>query len=359
MKHHLESRQVFSRIAELRQDGVRAALATILRVRGSAYRHEGAKLLVAEDGSTVGNVSGGCLELDVREVAHRVIARGVPEFREYCSGSEEVAAWDLGLGCEGEVELLVEPVHELPVDLLPYFDGDEPFVLCEVVPSDTGRQLVVTARTTAGHIGSAELDAAVTMRARQLLTDGASPGVHEVMARKVFFDLFAPPPHLMVIGAGDDARPLVAMALGVGFRVTVVDRRPALLVAERFPAGTRLVEENALPAAAGVPARDHFAVIMNHHYADDERWLRTLLATEVGYIGVLGPRQRTDRMLSRLGDGEPVEDPRVHGPIGLDIGTDGAEQVALAVLAEIMAVRSGRAAQSLRERTSPIHAPEG
>ena len=112
MKQWLETREVLDRLAELRREGTRAALATVVRVRGSAYRHEGAKLLVAEDGGTTGNVSGGCLEQDVREVALQVIRTGRPELRSYCSSADEIAAWDLGVGCEGQVDVLVEPALE-------------------------------------------------------------------------------------------------------------------------------------------------------------------------------------------------------------------------------------------------------
>src|SRR5256886_13711955 len=109
MKQWLETREVLDRLAQLAQAGRRTALATVVRVRGSAYRHEGAKLLVAEDGSTTGNVSGGCLEQDVREVCLQVIRSGRAELRSYCSSADEIEAWDLGVGCEGEVLVFVEP----------------------------------------------------------------------------------------------------------------------------------------------------------------------------------------------------------------------------------------------------------
>src|SRR2546428_9885361 len=112
MKQWLETREVLDRLALLVRAGGRGALATVVRVRGSAYRREGAKLLVAEDGSTTGSVSGGCLEQDVREVALQVVRSGHPEMRSYCSSADEVEAWDLGIGCEGQVDVLVEPALE-------------------------------------------------------------------------------------------------------------------------------------------------------------------------------------------------------------------------------------------------------
>src|SRR2546422_4903152 len=133
MKQWLETREVLDRLALLVRAGGRAALAAVVRVRGSAYRHEGAKLLVAEDGSTVGNVSGGCLEQDVREVALQVLGSGTPELKRYCSSSDEIAAWDLGVGCDGQVDVLVEPVVADRPRERALLDGREPFVVCTVI----------------------------------------------------------------------------------------------------------------------------------------------------------------------------------------------------------------------------------
>jgi xanthine/CO dehydrogenase XdhC/CoxF family maturation factor len=150
----------------------------------------------------------------------------------------------------------------------------------------------------------------------------------------------------------------VRFAAEVGFRVVVVDRRPGYLTVDRFPAAAALMQNagDELDEALSLDA-ECFAVVMNHNFADDQAYLRALLKTPVAYIGVLGPRQRTDRMLRSLVAEGPLDEGRVYGPVGLDIGTDGAEQVALAVIAEVLAVRSGRRARSLRERLAPIHAP--
>src|SRR5439155_1465741 len=183
MKQWHETREVLDRLAELAREGKRAALATVVRVRGSAYRHEGAKLLVGEDGSTTGNVSGGCLEQDVREVALQVIRSGKAELRNYCSSADEIEAWDLGVG------------------------------------------LIMTADDSAGDLESTELNGAVTTQARALLGTEQS-GLHVIAGRSVFFYVFCPPPQLVLLGAGEDARPLARLAADVGFRVVVVDRRP-------------------------------------------------------------------------------------------------------------------------------------
>jgi xanthine/CO dehydrogenase XdhC/CoxF family maturation factor len=357
VKRWLETRQVVEQLGAWHRDGVRAALATVVRVRGSAYRHEGAKLAVAEDGRGCGNVSGGCLEEDVREVALRVIATGMPERRSYCGGANEISAWDLGVGCEGEVEILIEPITGDVAAERTALAAEEPFVLVTslegIAPPDA--EGAAESASPAGSTSGARTilhgdDAAAWIAAGDSRLD-------EHKGASVFVDVLRPPPRLLVVSAGDDARHLARLAADVGFRVIVADRRPGLLTADRFPAAVRLVEADAAQLSERVVLdADSFAVVMTHHFADDTAYLRALLKSPVRYLGVLGPRQRTERILGILRAEQPVDDARIFGPVGLDIGTDGAEQVALAVIAEILAVRSGRRPQSLRERTAPIHA---
>jgi len=358
MKQWLETREVLDFLSAARTAGKRVALATVVRVRGSAYRHEGAKLAVAEDGSNAGNVSGGCLEQDVREVALRVIRSGEPELRSYCSSADEIAAWDLGVGCEGQVDVFVEPAEARPREgqLL---EGRAAFAVCTDLGARApgpGTRLIVTRDSVEGDLGSKEVADRAVALARGLLETGES-GIHEIAGRSVFFDVLLPPPQLVLLGAGDDARPLVRFATDVGFRVVVVDRRAGFLTRERFPGAAALMRSSGDELGVALPLDvDCYAVVMTHNFADDQAYLRALLKTPVCYIGMLGPRQRTDRILRNLAAEGPVDDARVYGPVGLDIGTDGAEQVALAVIAEVLAVRSGRRARSLRERMAPIHA---
>jgi len=361
MKQWLETREVLDFLTAARTAGKRAALATVVRVRGSAYRHEGAKLVVAEDGSTAGNVSGGCLEQDVREVALQVIRAGEPQLRSYCSSADEIAAWDLGVGCEGQVDVYVELAEPRPQERA-LLNERRAFVCCGAMPGKEerpgkGKRLIVTSDGAEGDLGSNDLNARATEQARELLGTGES-GIHEIAGRSVLFDVLVPPPQLVVLGAGDDARPLVRFAADVGFRVVVVDRRPAFLTVDRFPAAAALIQSAGDELGAALPLdAECYAVVMNHNFADDQAYVRALLKTPVAYVGMLGPRQRTERILRNLAAEGPMDEGVVYGPVGLDIGTDGAEQVSLAVIAEILAVRSGRRARSLRERQAPIHAP--
>jgi xanthine dehydrogenase accessory factor len=360
MKQWLETRQVFEQLATWHAAGVRAALATVVRVNGSAYRHEGAKLIVSEQETSVGNVSGGCLEADVREVGQRVLRSGVAELRSYCGGSDEIAAWDLGVGCDGEVEILVEPMSSPRLYERQALAAEEPYVavtlLRESRECGEAPRLVINHAGAFGTLSDATLDAAVRDQAPGWIAAGESVtithGVHRLLV-----DVLVPPPRLVVVSAGDDARILARLSAEVGFRVVVVDRRPGLLTRERFPAQVTLLESDATRLNELLVLDEHaFCVVMTHDFADDANYLRALLRTPVRYIGMLGPRQRTERILARLRTEGPVDASRIYGPVGLDIGTDGAEQVALAVLAEVLAVRSGRQPQSLRDRRAPIHA---
>jgi xanthine/CO dehydrogenase XdhC/CoxF family maturation factor len=355
VKQWLETRQILAQIAALRREGTPAALATVVRVRGSAYRHPGAKLVVGEDGSSVGNVSGGCLEQDVRDVAHRVLASGVPERRTYCGGSSEIAAWDLGVGCDGEVEILIEPVLSDRQSERGLMEAEAPFV---VITRLEGGQ--VDADHPPDAVPGADRELHRVVLAGDAAGEWLALGYSQIVEQddlSLFVDVLMPPPRLLVVSAGDDARHLARLADEVGFRVVVADRRPGLLRADRFPSSVRLVETDAARLGERVVLEaNSFAVVMTHHFADDTDYLRALLRGPARYLGVLGPRQRTERILGILRAEGPVDESRIFGPVGLDIGTDGAEQVALSILAEILTVRSGRPARSLRDRRAPIHA---
>lgn len=271
MKHWSETRAVMDRLAALERAGLRAALATVVRVRGSAYRHEGAKLLVAEDGSMTGNVSGGCLEQDVREVALGVIRSGRAELRSYCSGSDEGAPWDLGVGCEGHVDVYIEPVSRGRRKIRSLLDGRTAFAACTLLETaGGGSRLLVWGDRVEGRLGLLGLDERALVAAREALAAGRS-AVHELGGHQVFIDAFLPPPQLVVFGGGEDARPLARFAVDAGFQVTVVDHRPAYLAPDRFPVQVRRVEcrPEHLSQVLRLDERG-YAVVMNHHFAHDQ-----------------------------------------------------------------------------------------
>lgn len=336
MKHWQETAEILAQAGDAADAGRGAAIATVVRIRGSAYRRPGAKLLVREDGLTSGGVSGGCLEADVRERALRALRDSAPRLLHYETGGDDREVFGLGLGCNGAVDVFVQPVTtpaflEAARRLRELLAGDEPFTVSTVLTGpDAGR---VSVRAGAGETG---------------VEAGPAGGA------QVFTEALRPPPHLLVVGAGDDALPLVRYATDAGFRVSLVDHRPAWLAAGRYPPEVRRFElraEGEAPPGLQL-GRDTYAVVKTHHLAHDREWVRKLLATEVAYVGVLGPRARVEDLLDQVG---AAGDGRVFGPVGLDLGADGPEQVALSVVAELLAVRARRAPLHLRERKGAIH----
>lgn len=359
--HWKETTDIVDRIAQLDSLGRSAAIATVVRITGSAYRRPGARLLVEDDGRTLGGVSGGCLEADVRDVARTMMRSRIPRLLHYDTGADDQIVWGLGLGCYGSVDVFVQSVDAPDVrDLLhavrPLLHGDDPFAICTVIsgPTDVGRSVVVdTHGVQAVSTGPQGPDRDLKRLADACLTSQVST-LHAVDSRLVFAEILAPLPRLVVCGAGEDARPLVAYASDSGYAVTVVDHRAAFLSSDRFPAARRLVElrpEDG-PAALGIDS-DTAVVIQTHSLAHDRDWLRHFLRTDASYIGLLGPRARTDQILRQIGE---QASRRVYGPVGLDLGAEGPAQIAISIVAELLAVRADHTPQHLRDRGAAIHA---
>lgn len=363
MNHWKETAEILARLAELTAAGRRAALATVVHISGSAYRRPGAKFLIEETGDTLGSVSGGCLEADVREVARQqVLATGTPSLRHYSTGADEDMVWGLGLGCNGLIDIFIQPATSGPLEALAdplqqLVAGDAPFALLTVLEGEGAGAMLVAGPEGSihGSLGSPNLDAQALEHAHRLIGSGRSGG-ETIAGRRVFIEVLPPPPHLIVCGAGDDARPLVAYAADAGFRVTLVDHRPALLDKAAFPqASQRLLARPEDPGISLPPAERSLAVVMAHSLAIDREWVRRHLEAGVLYVGVLGPRARTESILQEIGAAEPDAD-RVFGPVGLDIGADGPRQVALSIVAELLAHIARREPRHLRASREPIHA---
>jgi xanthine dehydrogenase accessory factor len=362
LKHWQETAALLGRAARLAEDGRRAAMATVVRIVGSAYRRPGAKLLVDDQGGTRGSVSGGCLEADVREVGLAVLGGAAPRLLHYDTGSDDRTVWGLGLGCNGSVDILVQPATttaalESGRRIRELLRGDSAFAVSTVLIGErAGQVLVFPAGRVSGATaitGDAALDREIASAAAGALAQGVSV-VQDVGGTQVFTEVLVPPPHVVLFGAGDDAIPLARFAAEAGFRVTVVDHRPAFLDEVRFPADVRLVLRRPEEGLGGLPtARDTYAVVKAHSLATDREWLRQLVATEVPYIGLLGPRQRTEEILRQI---QAAPDGRIYGPVGLDLGAEGPEQVALSIVAELLAARAGREPRHLRAREGSIHA---
>jgi xanthine/CO dehydrogenase XdhC/CoxF family maturation factor len=366
-----EIADVLAAIESLSAKGERMALATIVAVRGSTYRRPGARLLIPEEGAPVGNISGGCLESDVADMARIVMEEGRARLAGWDLTADDDDVWGLGLGCNGAIEVFIEPADraaEVAGALRMALDEEVPICLVTVLESEAadlvapGARLVVRpSGSVEGSLGHADVDAEAIVAARDLLAAQRSEIRTFVHGVRAFVEVLEPPLRLLVCGAGHDAIPLVAVAAGIGWRPVVVDDRPAFLNHERFPTAQAFVAlETPDEVAAKAPADPRtFAVVMTHNYLRDRDYLRGLLKTDVGYVAMLGPAARTQRLLMdleeegvALGDDDRA---RIHGPAGLDLGAEGPEEIAQAIVAQIVAVRHGRGGGHLRERPGPIH----
>jgi xanthine dehydrogenase accessory factor len=352
----------------------RMALATIVAVRGSTYRRPGARLLVRASGEWVGNVSGGCLEDDVVDVARAVMMDGEPRLVAFDLSADDEAVWGWGLGCSGAMDVFVEPaehVASVAGPILRALEEGRSLAVVTVLTSEvrgvaSGRHLLVDPHGAwEGTLGDPEADEMAAARAVAAIEDGGSATDSVTVEDgevRAFFEVVSPPPRMVICGAGHDAIPLVRFAAGLGFRATVLDDRREFLNAERFPEAAALVyvrrTEDAAEAVVG--ASDTFVVVMSHNYLRDRGYLRSFLGSDVAYIGCLGPRRRLERLLEDLrGDGVelgPEDQAKLHGPAGLDLGAEGPEEIAWAIVAEVLAVRRGREAGFLRDLQGPIHA---
>lgn len=312
--------------------GQPAALATLVKVEGSSYRRPGARLLLRADGTRIGSISGGCLEEDVMERARRVLATGRPELAVYDTTAENDLVWGVGLGCQGVVRVFLEQVPAIRPDWVAALRGNlherrDTSLLVEYAgPAPGGTRLAGT----------------------------AGPG------DTLFHETIPAPPALIICGAGDDAQPLARLAKEAGWHVTVADSRSAYATADRFPGADRIIAAPLaeIPTTLRLDART-FAVVMTHRYVDDREFLRMLLPRDCAYLGQLGPRTRTDRLLAELkADGlapTSAQLAKLHAPVGLDLGGSTPETVALAILAEMQARLTGRTPGFLRDRPGPIH----
>ena len=304
-------------------------------------------MLLTEEGWAAGSISGGCLEGDVLQFAWERTTVG-PALVTYDSTADQDIVWGFGLGCSGVVRVLLE---RLPEDggLLAYlancFDARRP-------------ALVATAIGEGSELGKRRLDIGSDDPLYcELLRIGEGSRTAHVDGVEMLLEHIPPPRPIVIFGAGHDAGPLVAAAKGIGWHVTVVDGRPSYVRRDRFPDADALVLAGPEEAVGRVVIDAQTSVvIMNHNFLHDLAILRGVLRTSASYVGLLGPRVRSERLLSELEmDHASARLERVHAPIGLDLGAEGPDEIALSIVAEIQAAARGRAAGSLNGRSAPLH----
>lgn len=354
-----EIREILHEVAKL-PASERAVLATVVDLKGSGYRLPGARMLIKANGDATGTVSGGCLEADVMERAKRVLETGIAEVFKYDTTAEENSVFSLNMGCRGVMRILMEAVDsnsESIATIRQVYETREPKCGAVVIRSETDSVSVgrrISADDSVPELISINDD---------LKTFADSRSNYETVTYEVAdsfveaaFERINPPIQLYVFGAGADAVPLADAAHGLGWEVNVCDHRPAFLTNERFPKCDALVSLNR-DVAPEWDVDDLTAfVLMNHNYERDKAMLPGALRSNAFYVGALGPRRRTQQMLSELGD--PFSDDelsRLRAPAGLDIGGDTPEAIAISIIAEVQSVLRHRSGGPLRDRQSPIY----
>jgi len=359
------------------KQGKQTALATVVLVEGSAYRRAGARMLVTEDGELTGAISGGCLEGDALRKARLAMAQQQPMLVTYDTTDDDDAKLGVGLGCNGIIHILIEPVYpenrNNPIRLLKNISTKRQNAVLVTLFSLQDRKAVqpgtCLALTDDGSIqsqlfnsdlkGTLINDALYTLRTGKSATKTYVNGLEYTG----FVEHIKPVISVIVIGAGNDAIPLSQMAAVLGWDVTIVDGRSNYAKADRFPSAKQVICAKPEQVLSQVALdKRSVMVLMTHNYNYEMALLREVLPLDIPYIGMLGPKKKLGRMLGELEDNglkiNTKQLEKLYGPVGLDIGSEGSEEIALSIIAEIKAVLSGREGYSLKYKPVSIHDAE-
>ena len=370
-----EIKNIIRAYDEAQKQGHQTALATVVHLEGSSYRRPGARMLVTEEGQMTGAISGGCLEGDALRKALLVMNQRQSKLVTYDTSDEEDSTIGVQLGCAGIIQILIEPLNNI--------NPQNPISLLKKIGSKRQRAVLITLFQPAdkknAQIGTCMLleekgdvsgnlnndimkkalleDAAAAISKQQSLFKNY---ITETGTISAFIEYISPAVSLVIIGAGNDAIPLVEMADTLGWETRIADGRPSYATTDRFAAACQVLVAKPEKVLEQIEIDEQTVfVLMTHNYNYDLAMLKALLQTNATYIGVLGPRKKLDRMLDEIAAGgmklseEQLQ--RVFGPVGLDIGAETAEEIALSIIAEIKGVLSGKPGNSLREKNEAIH----
>ena len=349
-------------------NGQPCALATVIHVDGSAYRRPGARMLMMPEGQTWGMVSGGCLEHDIFDHGRRALQSGRSRVVRYDSTSEDDIVFGTGLGCNGVIDVFIEPITERFCESFIHAvescqrtrkAGAIATVIDGTGSSASGRNAsLINGICTGLHTLMPLLEEYPSEHEKAVLLSGEIGGA----AARVFVQPLLPPIQLVAFGGWLDVIPLVRMAREIGFQIVVVDsrQRPSSL---RF---FREADAVLLCSPSEALGRIQFdertvAVLMNHNFDRDQEAISALTQVSVPFLGMLGPKRRQQRIIENVrASGVLISDEferHIHGPVGLDIGAETPEEIALSILAEILAVLNKRDAKPVRDRSTPLHVP--
>jgi xanthine/CO dehydrogenase XdhC/CoxF family maturation factor len=350
---------------QVKQQNQDCVLATIIETFGSTYQKAGARMLINPAGEMIGVLGGGCFEGDLLEHARTVFKTGIAKSVFYDMRLADDLVWGLGLGCKGAVRILLQLVQTetgfSPLDIFAEIDASKKSgVLVSVYESahpqfPAGKNLFLPlANSDDGQVlassifpfTSAALQTALQQKAR------IASYIVEGQEIKAFYDPLQASSRLLVFGAGADAIPLSQFAKLLGWQVSIVDHRPAYCNKERFPQADDLL--NLLPEDLGTKLElNQFdaAILMTHNLEYDQRYLKALVNCQIPFIGLLGPSHRKDKLMQALGSETAQLSQRIFGPIGLDIGAETPEEIALSIMAGIYAELNGRSGHTLNVPT--------
>jgi len=360
---------------EARKQGRQSALATVVHLDGSSYRRPGARMLVTDEGRMTGAISGGCLEGDALHKALLVMNQQRAKLISYDTSDEEDTTLGVQLGCNGIIQILIEPLNPEnlfnPVELLKKINSRrQRAVLITMFDMDNKNQdqpgtclLLEEDGNILGDIDdvllgkAAENDAREAMHLQQSLFKKCKTADRNF---STFIEYIKPAISLVIVGAGNDALPLLGIADVLGWEASIVDGRATHATAQRFASACQVLVSRPEKVLEQIRIDNQTVfVLMTHNYNYDLAMLRALLQTNAPYIGILGPKKKLDRMLDELtSDGillKKEQLDRIYGPVGLDVGAETAEEIALSVIAEIKTVLAGKSAQPLRLKEDLIH----
>ncbi|BAY27624.1 putative xanthine dehydrogenase accessory factor [Calothrix sp. NIES-2100] len=368
---------ILQAFAEIQHDAESIFLATVVNVQGSTYRRPGARMLMMPTGRIIGTISAGCLENDVFEHTRVSMPDGRPIAIAYDSTADEDILWGFGLGCNGLVQVLIERLESgdlcNPLLLIQQcFEQQQPGVIATVFAVDgainvkVGDRLIIQPdNNIITNITESTLKSAL-INDTQIALKNQKSTINKYQFSSgivdVFIEIIQPPTNLIIFGAGQDALPTVQFAKALGWRVTIVDCRANEATKERFAIADEVILSRREILHQQISVNEQtVAVVMTHNYLDDLAILKMLLPSCVKYLGILGPKRRSEKLLDQLqaegGEYSPEQLEKLHSPVGLDIGADTPEAIALSIIAEIQAVLANRSGGFLRNRALPIHQP--
>lgn len=370
-----ELNSILAAFRESQNNDQQVFLATVVNVQGSTYRQPGARMLITSTGKMVGTISGGCLENDVFEHTRVSMPDGKPIVVTYDTTADEDILWGFGLGCNGVVKVLIESLNQddslNPLAFIEQsFYSHQTGIIATIIAVegtinvDVGSRLILQSNHRANtDIKEEDLMAALLKDAEASLENQYS-SFHQYQFTAgqvdVFIEFIKPPPHLIIFGAGRDSLPVLEFAQALGWRVTIVDCRASEATPERFVMADEVIltRREILHQQICIDD-DTIAVVMTHNYLDDLEILKVLIPSKISYLGCLGSKQRTAKLLQDLSsegvEYTPIQLQKLHAPVGIDIGADTPEAIALSIIAEIQAVLANRGGGFLKHRIEPIH----